>query len=230
MATAARERSLQEAYRGMYLALDAALYVRATMPSETSLNLPTAKMLRWIRTGVAGDSYQGIPGKDILIDFEDLISMRVISALRGAGVSWPKIRDGETGLRKYDCEKPFATLHIWSGSGDIFTEWSRRLIAASRHGQLAFDILRDLIIPVHGLGFEQDSNVAGWWEPSPHVILHPQIQFGAPCIAGTRIPTQSVVGAINAGDSKEFVQRAYDITADQLGAALAWESQLRSAA
>ncbi len=231
MATATREQVPREAFRGMYLAPNASLYIRATFPPETHLSLPSTKLLRWIRTGVAGDSYQGIPGKDILIDFEDLISMRVISALRGAGVTWPKIWEGENWLKENTtARKPFATMHIWSGSGDIFTEWSRRLIAASRHGQLAFDILRDFIIPVHGLGFDEHSKVARWWEPSSEVRLHPEIQFGAPCIAGTRIPTQAVVGAVNAGDPKELVQKAYEITAEQLEAALVWESRLRSAA
>ena len=230
MATAARNQAPREAFRGIYDAPGAARYIRATFPPETHLNLPSVKLLRWIRTGVAGDSYRGVPGREILIDFEDLISMRVISTLRGAGVSWPKIRDGENWLKEHTTErKPFATLHIWSGSGDIFSEWSRRLIAASRHGQLAFDILREFIIPIHGLNFDDDSNVARWWEPLPEVRLHPQVQFGAPCIAGTRIPTESVVGAIRAGDSKELVRKAYGVTAEQLEAALEWDSRLRSA-
>ena len=230
MATATREQSPREAFRGIYVAPDAARYIRATVPPETHLNLPSAKLLRWIRTGVAGDAYQGVPGKDILIDFEDLISMRVISALRGAGVSWPKIRDGENWLREHTtARKPFATMHIWSGSGDIFSEWSRRLIAASRHGQLAFDILREFIIPIHRLHFDDDSNAAKWWEPLPEVRLHPQIQFGSPCIAGTRIPTSAIVGAIEGGDSPDFVREAYDLTKEQLEAALDWETRLRSA-
>ena len=31
------------------------------------------------------------------------------------------------------------------------------------------------------------------------VFLEPEIQFGAPCIKGTRIPTRTIVGMIEAG-------------------------------
>ena len=231
MATVTRERPQLEPARGMYMAQDAALYVRATLPDETPLNLPTSKMLWWIRTGVTGDSYHGIPGREMLIDFEDLISMRVISALRAAGVSWPKIRKGEDWLKaNTSFRKPFATLHIWSGQGEIFTEWSKRLIAASKHGQLAFDILHDYIIPIHGLKFEDDDAVAKWWEPQREIRLNPTIQFGAPCLAETRIPTRAIVGALKGGDSREFLMDAYEISLQQLEAAIEWESRLQSSA
>ena len=235
MATATREQAPREAFRGIYAAPDAANYVRATMPDyekqPVALQMTSTKLLRWIRTGVATSSFPGIPGRELLIDFDDLVSMRVIATLRAAGVSWPAIRKSEMWLRQQTgAPKPFATSTLWHGTGDVYTKWSQKLIAASRAGQAAFDFLHDSIISVSGLELDDDADRALWWTPRKEIRLNPKIQFGAPCIVGTRIPTASVAGAIRAGDSEELVRNAYDITAEQLEAALVWESRLRSAA
>ena len=234
MATVTRGQAPREAFRGIYAAPDVASYIRVTMPDfeqrSVVLQMTSTKLLRWIRTGVATSSYSGIPGREILIDFDDLVSMRVIATLRAAGVSWPAIRKSETWLKQQTgAPKPYATATLWHGTGDVYTEWSEKLIAASRAGQAAFDFLHDSIISVSGLDLDDDTNRALWWTPRKAIRLNPKIQFGAPCIEGTRIPAASIVGAIRAGDSKELVRKAYDISAEQLEAALAWESRLRSA-
>ena len=79
---------------------------------------------------------------------------------------------------------------------------------------MAFDLLREYLIPVHGLKFDSVSQVAISWEASDGVVLEPEIQFGAPCIKGTRIPTRTIVGMIEAGDSPEWVAQAYRISTE----------------
>ena len=235
MATAAREQAPRQASRGIYTAPNAAGFIRVTLPDFeqgiVALHMTSTTLLRWIRTGIPDPSYQGVPGRDLLIDFDGLVSMRVIATLRSSGVSWQAIRKSEAWLREQTgVPKPFATATLWHGSGDVYTEWSEKLIAASRAGQAAFDFLHEKLILVSGLKLDDERNWALWWEPLPEVRLHPEIQFGAPCIAGTRIPTGAIVGALNGGDSREFVMGAYDVTQDQLEAAIDWESRLRFAA
>ena len=103
------------------------------------------------------------------------------------------------------------------------------LISAGRNGQMAFDILRQYLIPVHGLTFDENSGMAASWTPAKGVSLHPEIQFGAPCVANTRIPTGAIYGMVKAGDSPEFVAKAYGISIGSVEAALDWEYRLEAA-
>ena len=54
----------------------------------------------------------------------------------------------------------------------------------------------------------------------PGITMNPSVRFGKPCLAGTRIDVATVVGAIGAGDSVEAVQEAYDLSRDQVLAAV----------
>ena len=120
------------------------------------------------------------------------------------------------------------TGFLWTGLGQIFVRWTQKLISGSRKGQVVFDLLREYLIPVHGLKFDAVSQVAVSWEASDGVVLEPDIQFGAPCIKGTRIPTRTIVGMVEAGDSPLWIAQAYGISSKEVQAALDWESRLRS--
>jgi uncharacterized protein (DUF433 family) len=52
------------------------------------------------------------------------------------------------------------------------------------------------------------------------ITVHPRIHFGKPCIAGTRIPVQSVLELLREGLSFETILRDYypDLTRDELRA------------
>lgn len=52
------------------------------------------------------------------------------------------------------------------------------------------------------------------------ITMDPSVRFGKPCLAGTRIDVAAVVGAIGAGDPVEVVQEAYDLSRDQVFAAV----------
>ena len=73
---------------GIYEVPEAARYLKATLHADISYPLSSPKLIRWIRQGLASPELIELPGADLLIAFEDLISMWVISALRSAGVKW----------------------------------------------------------------------------------------------------------------------------------------------
>ena len=190
-----------------------------------NLNITSRRLIRWIRNGLTLRELQDVPGRDMLITFEDVISMRVITALRAAGVSFPKIYTAERWLRTHTGHpRPFAVEAIWTERSDIFVEFKTMLIAASRAGQLALDLFQDHIIPISGLTFEGD--VAITWEPFRGVLLNPEIQFGSPCILGTRVPTRTIWGMIEGGDSRERVAQSFNITQSDIDAAMHWEESL----
>ena len=213
-------------YEGIYAVPDAARYLHAAREADEAYRASSTKLIRWIRHGLALPSHAEIPGRQLLITFQDVVSMRVIAALRAAGVSFPKIYQAESWLREHTrVPRPFATEVLWTERSDVFIELQTRLIAASRHGQLALDILQNYIIPVHGLAFD-DEQMAASWEPFKGILLDPHIQAGAPCVKGTRIPTRTLWGMVEAGDSTKRLAKAYKIGEGEVDTAIDWERRL----
>ena len=60
---------------------------------------------------------------------------------------------------------------------------------------------------------------------APRISVDLGVCFGKPVIEGTRVPVSVVVGAIAAGDSFEDVAREYDLTLDDIRAALAYAAK-----
>lgn len=223
MTTISRVRS---PYVGIYDVPRAAGYLRAGMPRHEHLRVSSPKLIRWIRAGLASPELSKLPGRDLLITFEDLVSMRVIAALRAAGVTFPKIYDSERWLREHTGHpRPFATEQLWTERTEVFAEFASALIATSRFGQLAMELLRSQLIPIHGLHFDE-GHVANRWRPAPFIELDPQIQAGASCIAGTRVPTYAIWDMERGGDSVGHIARSYRVQVDEVEAAIRWEADL----
>jgi uncharacterized protein (DUF433 family) len=56
--------------------------------------------------------------------------------------------------------------------------------------------------------------------PFNRIVLDPSVVHGKPVIRGTRLPVTVVVGSLAGGMRFEEVQREYDVTADDIRAAL----------
>ena len=65
--------------------------------------------------------------------------------------------------------------------------------------------------------------VAG--EVFPGITVDPAIVHGKPSITGTRVLASQVVGHLAAGETIESVCEAYDLTPDQVRAALGYAAQ-----
>ncbi len=57
------------------------------------------------------------------------------------------------------------------------------------------------------------------------IIIDPRICHGKPVIRGTRTPVAIVLGSLAGGMSGEEVQREYDLSPDDIQAALAFAAQ-----
>lgn len=63
--------------------------------------------------------------------------------------------------------------------------------------------------------------------PTPdRIIINPAIAHGRPVIRGTRMPVSQVVGSLAGGMSFDDVQREYDLSADDIRAALKFVAEL----
>ena len=219
-----------QAFEGIYEVPEAARYIRASTYSDSVYVANSRKLYRWLRRGVSTLEIGKEPGADIFLSFEDLVSMRVIVALRQAGVTWSTIDQAVQWLQeKTGVRRPFATEVLWAGQGEIFTDWPKGLVSTGQYGQIALDFLQEHLKLVDDMVFSESSHMAVSWEPRVGIVLEPQIQFGTPCIKGTRIPTRTLSGMVEAGDSTEWVAEAFGIFQDQVQTACDWERCLQTA-
>lgn len=58
------------------------------------------------------------------------------------------------------------------------------------------------------------------------IVIDPAIHDGKPVIRGTRLPITIVLGSLAGGMTFGEIQREYDITADDIRAALSYVTQL----
>ncbi len=54
----------------------------------------------------------------------------------------------------------------------------------------------------------------------PGITMDPSVRFGKPCVAGTRVDVATVVAAVGAGESIAAVQDAYQLSREQVLAAV----------
>ncbi len=57
------------------------------------------------------------------------------------------------------------------------------------------------------------------------IVVDPEIQHGKPIIRGTRVPVARVIGGLAGGMSKQEVMREYEISEEDVLAALSYAAQ-----
>ncbi len=60
----------------------------------------------------------------------------------------------------------------------------------------------------------------------PGISVNPDIRFGKPCLAGTRIDVATVLNALASGDSIEEVKETYQLTDEQVLSALRYAAHV----
>lgn len=63
-------------------------------------------------------------------------------------------------------------------------------------------------------------------EVFPGISMDPKIRFGKPCIAGTRMDVATVLGALASGSSADELASEYQLTRDQISAALRYAAHV----
>jgi uncharacterized protein (DUF433 family) len=60
----------------------------------------------------------------------------------------------------------------------------------------------------------------------PGISVDPDVRFGKPCIKGTRMDVATVVGLFAAGETVETVSSEYELSFEQVRAALAYAAHV----
>jgi uncharacterized protein (DUF433 family) len=65
-------------------------------------------------------------------------------------------------------------------------------------------------------------------EIAPRIVVNPNVGFGKPVIRGTRIPVELIVGQLAGGMSVEEIVSEYEISAEDVRAALKYAADILS--
>jgi uncharacterized protein (DUF433 family) len=60
----------------------------------------------------------------------------------------------------------------------------------------------------------------------PGITMNPDVRFGKPCVSGTRIDVATIVGLIAAGETVETAAEQYQLSVDQIRAALGYAAHV----
>jgi uncharacterized protein (DUF433 family) len=219
---------VRPSYSGVYLITDASLFIRATtpMPPTRNLTLSTNQLFRWVHEGFAGKYLVGLHGEEVALTFPDLVSFRLVSVYRAHGVPPKEIRRIHDVLRSVrGWMYPFAMEPTWIAGRNILIEEAGAKVSISRGWQRALDFTEEHIVPAHRLVFGENQQAASW-EPHDGIVLDPAVNFGSPCLKGTRIATETIWALHAAGEPDNRIADAYSVARTQIDAALAWERRL----
>ena len=161
---------------------------------------------------------------DRIISFLDLISLWVISELIRRGVPRREIRaGGEYVARHLGTNSPFAHRDLATVGAAFLGKDLHEIedwVDVGKGGQGAFPVLiEELLRPIE---FDAD-HLAAIWRPERGIWLNPDVQAGAPCIDGTRVPTKLVADLKTAGEHFEDIASDLSLDITQVSAALEYE-------
>jgi uncharacterized protein (DUF433 family) len=151
-----------------------------------------------------------------LLSFLNLAELHVLDALRRVHrIRMRRIRQTILYLgREFNTDQPLIHREMWTDGLNVFINHYGHLVNASQEGQLA---MRQLV-EAHLQRIERDPEgvaarlfpftrkrqpaVTGQMVEEPRIIaMDPQVAFGRPVIAGSRIPTVEVAERFKAGES-----------------------------
>lgn len=163
------------------------------------------------------------------LSYLQLIEVAVVAAMRDAGVSLAAIRSAKEYIaQRLNSEYPFAQYGFKTDGKQILMKLSDfeknespdKLIVVSKNGQLGWNsILEDRLKEFeYSKGTAVRWNVAG--NDSP-IRIDPQVSFGAPAVKG--IPTWTIKGRLDAGESVEDIADDFILDPDEVREALRFE-------
>jgi uncharacterized protein (DUF433 family) len=175
----------------------------------------------------------------LAISFLELVELFVVKQFRDKNIPLQTVRVAwNHAARAFNTLHPFANRRVFTDGGRIFM--------ALRDDDLAPDVLEvssrrspfQIIAgpvfknSIKGIEFDEETELARRWWPEGRdvpVVLDPMIAFGAPVIAGTRVPT-AILARYSETRPVSAVADAFELPAERIEAAVDFESRLARAA
>lgn len=166
-----------------------------------------------------------LEGYSDLLTFEELISLRVVRRMR-EDVDLETIQRAERNLaRLWNVPRPFAAGRFRTGYRAIFTELfpgQQPVAVGGAFQETLWELIKN---DLRDVAYDADDRAAVW-SPRPHIVLTPDVQFGQPCIEGTRVTTRTVYQFVKGGAPYDELAEDLDISIAKLRAAYEYEEGL----
>lgn len=168
----------------------------------------------------------------VALGFRDLIEVRVVHAMRVAGVGWKTIRLAQDRAREIlKTPNPFASGRFKTDGRGIFAyvgnETGERCLIDLSHSQFAFRrFLEPYLVDVE---FNDKAEASRWWPlgTKRNVLLDPERSFGQP-IVRQGVPTAILAVAAKAEGSAQAVADWYELPLRSVRDAVEFEQSLRA--
>lgn len=168
----------------------------------------------------------------VALGFRDLIEVRVVHAMREAGVGWKTIRRAQDHAREIlQTPNPFASGKFKTDGRRIFTyvgtETGERSLIDLSQSQYAFRrFLEPYLVDVE---FNDKAEASRWWPLGSRrsVLLDPERSFGQP-IVRQGVPTAILAAAAKAEGSPEAVADWYELPLRAVRDAVEFEQRLHT--
>jgi uncharacterized protein (DUF433 family) len=164
------------------------------------------------------------------ISFVDLIELRVVRALRGAGISLQAIRYAiEMAKSRFGIERPLSAVQFKTDGTEVLmdaVEHDGELVSLSkkRPGQKVF--ARIVAQSVRGLEFE-GGRVSRWRpEQAKHVVIDPERSFGEPILDDYGVSTATLFRDFERFHDHKYLSRLYEVDISQVKDAVGFEDGL----
>lgn len=204
------------------------------------LHIPVPTLRSWLK----GRSYKiksgqrtnepiiQLPSENIAqLSFINLIEAHVLRILRETHqIKLDKVRIALDYMsRELDSLHPLAEKKFQTDGVDLFIDRVDKLVNVSRSGQLAIrETLKHLLTRVEwderDIATRLFPFIRGEGDDAKILYIDPRISFGKPVIAGTRIPSISIIDLYDAGDEIEDIADEFGCTPQQIKAAIQFES------
>lgn len=215
--------------------LERPLYALSQVDRLLGLTAGTAR--RWIEGySRAGKSYPPIVRPEMtgdeVVTWGEFVETRLLAEYRGAGVTLHRLRPALEKLREhFDSEYPLAHARPFLDvRGRELVEITQQEIGLERSLQLVVVRNGQLVLTepatqfVRSVQFDDETGVAQRVHPARdirHVVIDPLRQFGEPVVRS--VPTEIIAEQVRAGDPPEMIALLYELTAEQVYAAIRYE-------
>jgi len=164
------------------------------------------------------------------LGFRDLMELRAVNAFLEAGVSWKLLRRAHTRSAELVGHAfPFSTNRFCTDGHKVFSKLREEEGTGFAEVLTGQGYFRKLLAPlIKELDFGKD-DLPNLWHPMgrrSRVVVDPGRGFGQPIVRVEGVPTGVLAAAVKAGDSKATVRRWFQVSAESLRDALAFEKRL----
>jgi len=193
------------------------------------------QVLRWTRGSGPNEPlwnahFQFLDDDVTEISFLDLIEVRIVAAMRRAGISLQSIRFAmDYAKSAFSLERPLASQSFKTDGTEIlmeameddgdFVSLSRNRAGQKVFGEIVFQSLNDL---------EYEDEYAARWRPRkfPDVVIDPSRFFGEPILDDFGVSTKTLHDEYAAFGDAKYLSKIYEIPISKINVGLRFEKKL----